>query len=709
MSLPRSYRFLAFRLAGAIWLCVGAMAVATAQPIAPSGNELQQAGQEPLQEVVITASLRRDTALAAPISVSIVGAEQIRGVGVQHLQDVLGLVPNLNWASGTSRPRYFQLRGIGENDQWQGAPNPSVGFLIDGIDFSGVGMPATLFDVAQIEVLRGPQGAIHGANALAGLINLRTRAPQRDPERRIELTGGDYGTSALGVVLGGAVSGSRGEAGEAAYRVVAQRFRSDGFRRNEFLGRDDTNGYDESTLRARLSATAGNWALDGSLLWVDIDNGYDAFALDNSRITRSDKPGTDAQRSIGGSLRAVWSGAALARVESTTAVARSRIDYGFDGDWAFDSGYDFTSRFDRSRDTLSQDLRIVSLADLNNGASWSWLAGAYALRVAETNDQLDLFNGDVFRRLRSDYRAVNLALYGQVEWQLAPLWSLAVAGRLERRAADYADTDALVAAPTDRMTGGHVALQREWGRGAAYLSIGRGFKAGGFNIGAVVPAERLLYRPEGLSSIELGWKGRTATPGLEWQVALFSMRRTDQQVSTSVQVDPGDPLSFIYLTDNAARGENFGAEVALQWRPDAHWRVEASAGWLRARFLEYQRDSVNLAGRDQAHAPGWQFAVGAERRFAAGWFLRADVQGTDSFYFSDSHEQVSAPYALVHVRGGFERGPWRASVWVRNAFDEAYAQRGFFFGNEPPDFPNRLYVQPGDPRQVGMTISYEWP
>ncbi len=720
ISLPHSRCRFHFPAASArvLWVAATAFGLATAQAAAPSGPGRPQAGpppqeqtplQEPLQEVVITASLRRDTALSAPISVSVVGAEQIQGVGVQHLQDVLGLVPNLNWASGTSRPRYFQLRGIGENDQWQGAPNPSVGFLIDGIDFSGVGMPATLFDVAQIEVLRGPQGAIHGANALAGLINLRTRAPQPDAERRIELTGGDYGTAALGVVLGGALGGARGEAGEAAYRIVAQRFRSDGFRRNEFLGRDDTNGYDETTLRARLSATAGDWALDGSLLWVDLDNGYDAFALDNSRVTLSDKPGVDAQRSLGGSLRAVWTGSGRLRIESTTAAARSSIDYGFDGDWAFDPGYDFTSRFDRSRDTLSQDLRLVSVADLDDGAASSWLIGAYALRVAEGNDQLDLYNGDVFRRLRSDYRAVNLALYGQVEWRLAPRWTLAVAGRLEKRAADYTDTDGLVADPTDDMAGGHVALQREWEGGAAYLSVGRGFKAGGFNIGAVVPADRLLYRPEALRSVELGWKGRAANSALDWQLALFSMRRTDQQVSTSVQVDPGDPLSFIYLTDNAARGENVGAEAALQWRPDARWRVDASLGWLRARFMDYQRDSVNLAGRDQAHAPGWQYAIGAEHRFATGWFLRADVQGTDSFYFSESHDQVSAAYTLVHLRGGFERGPWRASVWVRNAFDEAYAQRGFFFGNEPPDFPDRLYVQQGDPRQLGLTISYQWP
>ncbi|KAB0238320.1 hypothetical protein EZJ55_24515 [Microcystis aeruginosa EAWAG127a] len=95
-----------------LWVAATAFGLATAQAAAPSGPGRPQAGpppqeqtplQEPLQEVVITASLRRDTALSAPISVSVVGAEQIQGVGVQHLQDVLGLVPNLNWASGTSR------------------------------------------------------------------------------------------------------------------------------------------------------------------------------------------------------------------------------------------------------------------------------------------------------------------------------------------------------------------------------------------------------------------------------------------------------------------------------------------------------------------------------------------------------------------------------------------------------------------------------
>ena len=83
-----------------------------------------------------------------PASVTVLGQATLQAAGLQHFGDVLGLVPNLNWSGGTSRPRYFQLRGIGELEQYQGAPNPSVGFLIDDIDLSGVGMPATLFDVA---------------------------------------------------------------------------------------------------------------------------------------------------------------------------------------------------------------------------------------------------------------------------------------------------------------------------------------------------------------------------------------------------------------------------------------------------------------------------------------------------------------------------------------------------------------------------------
>src|SRR5690606_10894924 len=106
------------------------------------------AADRPLEEIVVTASLRPEAVGDFPVSTTVLDAALLQAAGLQHFADVLALVPNLNWSGGTSRPRYFQLRGIGELEQYQGAPNPSVGFLVDDFDFSGVGMPATSFDVA---------------------------------------------------------------------------------------------------------------------------------------------------------------------------------------------------------------------------------------------------------------------------------------------------------------------------------------------------------------------------------------------------------------------------------------------------------------------------------------------------------------------------------------------------------------------------------
>ncbi|MET0660351.1 MAG: TonB-dependent receptor plug domain-containing protein, partial [Steroidobacteraceae bacterium] len=187
---------------------------------------------EPLQEVIVTATLRKQPLQSAPVSATVLTAETLHAVGQQHFQDVLALTPNLNWAAGTSRPRYFQIRGIGEREQYQGAPNPSVGFLIDDIDFSGLGMAATLFDVQQVEVLRGPQGTRYGANALAGLIAVRTADPADTFTMSATGSVADYDTRSLGVTASGPV-----ESLNSAWRLAVQQYRSDGFREDDFLGR----------------------------------------------------------------------------------------------------------------------------------------------------------------------------------------------------------------------------------------------------------------------------------------------------------------------------------------------------------------------------------------------------------------------------------------------------------------------------------------
>jgi iron complex outermembrane receptor protein len=666
-----------------------------------------------LDEVVVTADLRERTLSDLASSATVLDAHTLEIAGVQHFQDVLALVPNLNWSAGTSRPRFFQLRGIGELSQWQGAPNPSIGFLIDGIDFSGVGMPATLSDVERIEVLRGPQGTAYGGNALGGLIAVNTRAPRREHEINAAVSFGDHGTRGVSGVLGGPVGD-----GESAWRLVAGNHRSDGFRRNSYLGRDDTNGYNESNARLKFRAQPTDGIrVDVTALWADLDNGYDAFSIDNSRTTLSDKPGQDTQIARALAVRLDFEGAGTFDVESRSAFGTSRGVYSFDGDWGNDeswganSPYDYFQRFDRERATLSTDLRVVSKASVANGDGFAWLAGAYVLRTDEDVRQHDIYRdlvyGDGERLFSSDYRATNLAGYGELEWRLGSETVLAFGARAERRSADYQDTDTAAFSPDETMFGGSMSLRRTLGeQRTAYVTLARGYKAGGFNIGDAVPADRRSFDAEVLHSLELGFRATREDASLATDIALFYMRREDQQVQTGLQLEPNDPLTFVQFTDNAAAGENYGLEGTVQWRPSDSLLVDIRAAVLETRYIDYANGERNLDGREQAHAPQYQYDLGLEYRGARGVFARVDFAGQDDFYFDDSHDERAPSRLLTHLKAGVSGKHWRAEVWVRNLFDRYYSQRGFLFGNEPPDFTPTRYVQAGDPRHAGVTVTY---
>jgi iron complex outermembrane receptor protein len=688
-------------------------------PLAAVFLMLQPAGasDDSLDEIVVTASLRSTDLADLPQSVTVLDGATLRAAGVQHFEDVLGLVPDLNWTSGTSRPRFFQLRGIGEVEQYQGAPNPSVGFLIDDIDFSGVGMPATLFDTQQIEVLRGPQGTTYGANALAGLISVRTVDPGTDFELNSEITGATYDTRAAALAVGDGFAD-----GAAGWRLVAQQYLSDGFRHNAYLNRNSTNGFDEGTLRGKL-----HWQVTGSLqadltfMHVNINDGYDAWSIDNTRTTYTNQPGRDAQLSNGAALRLVDTLGDAAVLRSVTSAASSKITYSFDGDWGNDvlwgqyAPYDYFQNDDRTRRTLAQDLRLIG--DPSNAlfGRVRWLAGVYALRLTESDNLSYLYdnqyNGAGSSSLVSKYSATNVALYGSLDADLGARSTLSGGLRVEHREANYADSaDAQTPFPRqiNHMIGGNLSWTRSVGDGEhVYATLARGYKGGGFNIGSQILAEQRSFAPESLWSAETGLKFARGGP-LEFQTDVFYMRRQNMQVYLSEQLQQNNPLDYVFYTQNASSGENYGAEGEVAYRLGSRWRLSGSGSWLRTRYLGVSGvfADLNIDGRAQPFAPSYKLSAAVEYTHPAGWFARLDAMAMGSFYYYTSDAQASSAYNLENLRVGYVHGGLTTSLWVHNLFDAHYAQNGFYFGLIPPNYPNQSFLDQGDPRQIGITVNY---
>lgn len=652
--------------------------------------------QETIDEIKVTADFRNRALSDVPFSVSVMDAEFIDAVAVQHFEELINIVPNMNWSGDGHRARYFQIRGVGELEQYQGAPNPSIGFLIDDIDFSGIGSIATLFDIQSVEVLRGPQGSRYGANALGGLIYLQSTEPSAERNGRFQVTAGDDDTLSVGAAFGGALNQSE----STVFRVSAQSHTSNGFRDNPYLNREDTNGRDETSFRGRLRFMPTTHVdADLSLLYTKIDNGYDAFSLDNSYTMLSDKPGRDAQESLGAALRLEWSVSGDLTATAITSFADSDIIFSYDADWGNDASwapvtYDYVTNNDRTRRTISQEFRLV--AD-------HWLLGLYVLNL--TDETVTVSVGDYYDpfydfadslndNFGSVYEATNFAVFGQYDYELGTTTQLSGGLRVEHRSTDYSDTADLTAGPSETMWGGEIGVSRAFDGATGYLSLSKGYKAGGFNLG-VAPAGKRDFGTEEMWTLEAGAKFVLLENQLHVNAAIFHNRRRDQQVRTSTQLIPGDPASFIFFTDNVGEGDALGLEVDFRWFPVENWEIHGSLGLI---------DATLQSGREQSHAPPFTVAAGVAYRSPAGFFARLDATAKDAFYFDAGHDQKSEPFELLNARVGFEGENWLVSLWARNIADERYAVRGFYFGNEPPDFPDTLYTRSGDPRQFGVTV-----
>jgi iron complex outermembrane recepter protein len=671
--------------------------------------------EDDIERVLVYGALTTTPLSELATSIDVISALDIQQRHAQHLDEILNRAANVNFATGASRGRFVQIRGIGERSQFVDPINPSVGYLVDGINYSGLLAGASTFDIAQVEIFKGPNSARFGADGLAGMINVISAPTSEQTSVNFQAGLANYNSWNLGAAAGGALSD------DANFRISVNQNSSDGFIENVWLGRNDTNNQDEFTARAKIDwQITADLDLNTTLHFVDVDNGYDAFSLDRNRTTLSDQPGFDRQKSQALAMTADYQGMSWANLQLQATALDADLAYGYDEDWSYvgiapDWEYSSTDEYYRTRKDKSIEAKLSSKSRVDN----TWLVGFYYADKDENLERFytysDIFSSQVLRQ--------DSALFAHYKYVLSDRQWLTTSLRFASQSFDYLDSKAIEQHLDHDDWGAELSYHQQVNANTMlYLSGLRSYKMGGVNGQALSKAydeglesfqQILLDNPtfgaESLLGTEFGVKGTNDDGSLRLDFNVFYQWREDIQYKNSFVQDQ----SFVDFYDNAASGTNYGIETNITAILSDDVDTFLSIGWLKTNIKDITRrigdEFENLNNRQQAHAPSYQINAGINWQLNENitWLIEVDVK--DNFYYSFSHDQLSDKQTIVHSNLSYQLGDWLLIVYARNIFDQEYANRGFYFGNDPRDeYATHTYEQFGEPRRLGVSLKYDF-
>ncbi len=216
-----------------------------------------------IERIVVTAQKRQQNLQEVPISVSALNSEDLKQANAVSLSNVASIVPGLNISNPQAEETSITMRGIGSND-FGFSSDQSIPIYLDGVYLgSGIGAISDLTDIAQIEVLKGPQGTLFGRNAVGGAVNITTAKPTSDFETSASVGRGNYNLNTLQGMINAPLIDD-----ELSLRMTAGIRKRDGWQYNEALDKDD--GYEQD-----------RWNTRGKLRWtpseqLDVEFTFDA-------------------------------------------------------------------------------------------------------------------------------------------------------------------------------------------------------------------------------------------------------------------------------------------------------------------------------------------------------------------------------------------------------------------------------------------------
>jgi iron complex outermembrane receptor protein len=732
-----------------IGLLLGTAIGATAWTLpayAQDGSAQSNAGVE---EIVVTARGRAENLQEVPVAVSAFSAQSIQDRKIEGAADFLSATPNISInQSQSAGSSFITVRGV---SQVRNGESP-VAVVIDGVQqVTSRQLTQDLFDLERIEVLRGPQGALYGRNAIGGAIVITTKAPSTDFEGSGSLgfgRGNDYRARAS---VSGPLAGE-----DLRFRLSGSYRNLDGYYNNLYLNKK-VDGVEDINLRGQLFAQLGdnltadfkaqvgrtvgggvNFQYQSALFdparpcFLNAANPFGGPAPDANRVVRTfcaTNLGYNKRTTSQFSLKLEYD-LGFATIRNVTSY--DRVKEYLEGDqFLYTASIDVFGAFDGTQTQFedvkawSNELRITSRSD----QPFRWMFGGYYLdtkRFISTTTGDDNLQGivDIYRTpqftnpanptlsfFADDNHNKAWALFGNLAYDVTDKLEISVAGRYDKDTrrqfvlpnqtgalpvgCTVANSAACIKRNSYDLFQPKVSLRYQVSDNFnLFGSWGIGFRSGQFNQSGVAAAA-LLAGVNGVSDVVQQEEAETFELGFKSDLFDRRLRLNGTFFTTSDK----NPLYFVFIGSigaqvlvNIDRVRSTGFELEAQAKITDGLDVFANYGYTHSRVKKYTVNPL-LVGNVTPYVPKDTWALGLQYRTNLsenfGLFARADVEHHGKQFWDPENSTARNGYELANLRFGFEHpdGKWSLIGSVENLFDKKYNSEWVLGGFAHPGLP----------------------
>jgi len=754
MRVLSKVKFVALLMGSAAIFAGPAMA---AEAVAPAADE---AVSNRLDEVTVTARRRAESEQKVAAALTVVSGAELDRRNIQTVNDLENSVPNLEVTSqlGGGQPQ-FRIRGVGLTD-YAANNTGTVGVYVDEVAYPyGSMTQGALFDVARIEVLRGPQGILYGRNTTGGAVSVITNAPTQTFDAGLTASYGRFDAAHVD----GFVSGPLTETLSARLAMTTDQGGAWQYHRDthEKLGDKDRwaarlkldwkpsdvteidgslryNRDKSDGLGLRLVTRAfqsHNYAPIGKLYPIDSDPritgwGITPYFANLIGASTNAKPFRDNE-GVGANvrLRHDFGWAALTAVVGYETFKRREFN-----DWDATASNEAGTFFFNDIDTLSQEVRLASRGD----QTFRWLAGLYhSTESVDGGFYSDFSEASTLKNWFSTTYKQDVETTGaffNLDYDLTSRLTLSGGLRYEDETRELKGFKTEILAPTysrlantdkDRHMGewsGKVGGEYHFTKDVlGYASVARGVKSGGFTTyNSGLPTQLDPFDPEKLIAYEAGLRSEFFDRRLRVNLAAFYYDYRDQQLQGVLYTQTGRVGRII----NVPKSHIEGGELEITWKPTARLTISQSLGYKYGQYDEFF--FVNASATEAAKDPvtgQYNKIVYSDRSGERLPFPRTDYKGAISYVmdvgawqveaetnynyrsdmFSTSSNSVIGDYWLFNasLTARPANGKYAVGVWVNNATDD-------YFEETRNAFISAATASPHEPRTYGVRVTWRY-